>query len=295
MHLRADVPLAAALIMLAVTTCSGPIGEWRSRIIVAPLYRPPSAATLKQIQELFGRTLANSIAPATVESWRAMDFVAVWRGGTDDPYLSLAEPMERIEGKGRYLLRPGASVQVAVQAPHADTDLLTGEIAERLFFEIPVVAATFNTLPRWAVDRNGRPADLARRPDSVFATFVYSFIRHYGAGAVVQLHGFDTAKRETLAGATADIILSGGTREPDRELVAVRDCLEALSPGRVRLYPEEVTELGGTANVTGRAVREVGAGRFLHVEMSLPFRRRLLSEKQLRLGFAHCISSHRGA
>lgn len=295
MHPSARAPVAAALTILVVTTCSGPVAEWRSRIIVAPLYRPPAGAALAGIQRLFEDTLRDSAARPQIQAWQAFGFVAEWRAMGEGRYLLVREAADRIEGKGRYMLRPGAAIAVALQAPHADTDLHTGEIAERLFLEAPIVAAAFNTLPRWAVDARGGPADLAHRADSVLFVFSRAFVERYRGGVLVQLHGFDTARRETLAGTTADVIVSGGTRESQPELVVIRDCLAASAPGRVRLYPDEVPELGGTQNAIGRVVRNAGAGRFLHVEMSLPFRRRLLADATARLGFVRCFAIGPGA
>jgi hypothetical protein len=46
-------------------------------------------------------------------------------------------------------------------------------------------------------------------------------------------------------------------------------------------YPDETTELGATKNVQGAAVR-TGGGRFLHIEMADPLRRKLLADADLR-------------
>lgn len=274
------------IVVLIVATCSGPIADWRVRNIVAPLYRPPDPATLAAIQRLFDDAFQ---APPSPEPWRQYGFTLETKSSAGSPYLSIRESADRIEGKGRYLLRPESRLALVLQAPHGDTDRHTDEIAERLFFQAFAVAMAVNTLPRWAVDRRGRPADLAARPDSVLLAVTLALIRRYPHGVVVQLHGFEAAKRETQVATLADLIISDGTRRPSPELRSVRDCLTGVAPGRVLLYGEDVFELGGTLNAIGRAIRDAGAGRFLHIEMSLPFRERLLENNSLRTDFARCL------
>lgn len=289
MRPRSGIPATVALTVLVAATCSGPAGDWRSRLIVAPLYRPPSAKAQADIANLFEGAFGTPAADWSAPAWEGVGFVAEWIGSPEATYLSLHEVAGQFEGKGRYLLRPRGTLAVALQAPHADTDLYTGDIAERLFVEMPVVAAAFSTLPRWAVDVRGRPADLAQRSDSLLVTFTNAFLNRHPDGIVVQLHGFDGANRETEAGATADIVISDGTRHPRHELVATRDCLIDITAGRVRLYPDEVVELGGTFNVIGGLIRDAALGRFVHLEMNLQFRRRLMADAEVRRNLVNCL------
>lgn len=289
---KAGVAVSMGVIFLVATTCSGPIADWRARNIVAPLYRPLDQADVAAIQKLFEETLRS---PPSREAWRHAGFIVEPRTFSGSTYLSVDEPAIGIEGKGRYLLRPGGHLAMAVQAPHGDTDLHTGEIARRLFLETSIMAATINTLPRWAVDRRGRPADLAARTDSALLAFTRAFIEQHPDGIVVQLHGFDGAKREAQVAAVADVIVSDGTHDPSPRLMALRDCLTDVASGPVRLYGDDAFELGGTHNAIGRAIRAAGAGRFLHVEMSLRFRQRLLDDELLREDFVRCLAGGIGS
>lgn len=274
------------IIMLAVSTCSGPIADWRARIIVVPLYRTPDPAVLAALQKLFDAVLREPMSP---EPWSQLGFVLQSNWNAGSTYLSLREAPGRIEGKGAYLVHPGTRLALVLQAPHGDTDRHTEAIVERLFFETSALAAAANSLPRWAVDRRGGTADLAARPDSVLLAFTMAVITSHPQALIVQLHGFEAANRESEAASSADLIISNGTRGSPPEMISLRECLTGIAPGRVLLYNSDVFELGGTRNVIGRAIRGAGVGRFLHIEMSLPFRERLLAEDPLRSGFARCL------
>lgn len=280
------------IIALIVSTCSGPIADWRTRNIAVPLYRPPDPTTLAALQKLFDEAFQ---APPSSESWSQHGFVVETKSGTGSAYLLIRELSGGIEGKGRYLLRPDSRSALVLQAPHGDSDRHTEEIAERLFFQTSVLAVAVNSLPRWAVDRWGRSADLAARPDSVLLAFTLALTARYPRAVVVQLHGFEASKRETQTAAAADLIISDGTRQPSAELTSVRDCLAEIAPERVLLYGDDVFELGGTLNAVGRAIHDAGAGRFLHIEMNLTFRERLLMNDSLRIDFARCLTGGAGA
>lgn len=280
-----------AIVILVMSTCSGPIADWRTRNIAVPLYRAPDPTALDALQKLFAAVLQGPMSP---EPWSQLGFLLESESSAESPYLSIREAPGRIEGKGSYLLRPDSPLALVLQAPHGDTDRHTEAIAERLFLETSALAMAVNSLPRWAVDRRGRSADLAARPDSVLLVFTIAVIARHPRAVVVQLHGFEAAKRETQTAATADLIISDGTREPSRELMALRECLTGIAPGRVLLYSTDVFELGGTRNVIGRAIRGAGTGRFLHIEMSLPFRERLLADGAMRAGFARCLAGDVG-
>lgn len=280
------------IIILIVATCSGPIADWRARNILAPLYRPLDPTALAEVQTLFEAALE---APPAAEPWQRYGLVFESTSSAGRTYLSIRESTDHPEGKGRYLLQPEGHLALVLQAPHGDTDWHTDEIAERLFFETSALAFAINTLPRWAVDREGQLADLAGRSDSVLLAFTLALIKRYPHALVVQLHGFEGAKRETQIAALADIIVSNGTRRPSADLMAVRDCLAHIAPGRVLAYGSDVFELGGTLNAIGRAIRGAGAGRFLHIEMSLPFREALAGNSAMRAGFGGCLAIGAGA
>ncbi len=63
-------------------------------------------------------------------------------------------------------------------------------------------------------------------------------------------------------------------------------------PAVVLSYPESVDVLGGTKNINAKKFREVAKkGLFLHIEMGLPFRERLLNDQVLRRNFMDCFQA----
>jgi hypothetical protein len=108
---------------------------------------------------------------------------------------------------------------------------------------------------------------------------------------VVQLHGFAPANRTTCAGREAALILSAGHRYPGCRLRRLAACLAGSLPGVVRLYPDQVRELGGTTNRIGELLRQAGFSNFIHMEMSPMLRLRLLESAGLREDFLDCLGS----
>ena len=52
-----------AIIILVISTCSGPIADWRTRNIAVPLYRAPDPAALDALQKLFDSVLQEQMSP----------------------------------------------------------------------------------------------------------------------------------------------------------------------------------------------------------------------------------------
>ena len=108
-------------------------------------------------------------------------------------------------------------------------------------------------------------------------------------GILLELHGFSRDERSSTAERTADVILSGGTTRPRRWLRELDRCIEAQTGLVVALYPEEVRELGGTTNVQARALAGKDHPGFLHLELDLATRRRLLAEAPLLEALLRCV------
>ena len=123
--------------------------------------------------------------------------------------------------------------------------------------------------------------------------FLKAFAVHHRDGIVMQIHGFDGNKRATRAARDARAIISDGTVHPGDKLVGTLACLrDALGPG-VKLYPSDVTELGGTRNLQGLWYRENSRGLFLHVELNLALRKLLRDDCSDATARAHFICSWR--
>jgi hypothetical protein len=99
---------------------------------------------------------------------------------------------------------------------------------------------------------------------------------------VLQIHGFSKENRTSVEGALADIVISDGTRAPDRRVKTLASCVGeqlSLSPA---VYPRDIAELGGTTNAQSRLLRALGHRGFLHLELSLEARERLQSSQEDR-------------
>ena len=273
---------------LTLGFCSGPLGDWHMRRIEEPLFRPVPPESRQLLIGLFRQAWRRADSGIDVRSWQDFGFDAAIQDTGFGRTLLLAERSDRVEGKGRYLLRAGTHAGVLLEAPHSTDDLFTGDIVQQLFLRHSFAGAGFNSLSRWSVDQNADFGDLARRADSALIAFGAAFMSEHPGGTVVQIHGFDSEKRGEASFAEADIVVSEGTPAPSPQTLAYRHCLDRLLPGRVLLYPDETRELGATRNATGRIVREAG-GRFLHLELSLSLRGQMRSDPVLSGRFADCL------
>lgn len=206
-------------------------------------------------------------------------------------WKALADIPASPAGRGLFAYRPGG-LQILLSAPHQFHDIRTGEIAGLMFEELGMSAVAFNTAPRSLRLSDGRLSDLGKLTATHFNFFHLAFHAAFPEGRVVQLHGFAAEKRESAAARSADIILSNGTERPDAGTKAVAGCLRRAGI-LARIYPDEVTELGGTTNATLAALISAGSpvGSFLHVEMSRPLRDQLSKDPQLRFVFGTCLSA----
>ena len=87
------------------------------------------------------------------------------------------------------------------------------------------------------------------------------------------------------------MILSNGTLSPGLKLQHQQACLSAGLARPVRLYPLSIRELGGTTNVQGIALRQLGYQSFVHMEMSRPLRQALLDDEATRVQLLRCMQS----
>ena len=116
-------------------------------------FRAPIEHELRRSRELFRRTL-ESADPAPLRSaWREIGFELSPVSGRERIW-ALRETPERREGRGFYLFRGGPARAVALQAPHGveSDDMLTGDIALRLFDRHGARAGAWSTLPRESID-----------------------------------------------------------------------------------------------------------------------------------------------
>jgi hypothetical protein len=175
-----------------------------------------------------------------------------------------------------------------VQAPHSYGDKHTRRLALRFFEEWPIAAAAWNTVRRDVVDA-------AHHRETYVCAFTRAFMRAQTKHAIVQLHGFAKEKRRTREGRDSDIVVSNGTRFPGRMAQAVASELSKSLNASVKLYPSQVSELGGITNSQARIVHEHGFDTFLHIELSRELRENLRYKRIDRDRFnAHLTSSLEG-
>ena len=138
-------------------------------------------------------------------------------GETRDGVLALHDPA-RCGDRGTYRLRDEGGVPILLMAPHAFHDTHSGTIAWRLFERMPATAAARNSVPRHTQQPSGdcTPIDLARERDHIFTGFALGFSDRFPRGLVVQIHGFDRQRRDSVRAGEAAVIVSDGTTQPDR-------------------------------------------------------------------------------
>ena len=192
-------------------------------------------------------------------------------------------------GGGEYRLRRGAVVPLAIMAPHAFHDRDTAELAMRIFAHGEAAAAAKNTVARDGGD-GCEPLDVARESKHLFTQFALGISDRFTNGLIVQLHGFEGARRSSSRAQEAAVIVSNGTPSPGSDTLDLADCLSrALAPRAVLVYPTETRELGAEDNAQGRALREAGGARFAHIELSPELRETMMSDEPLLDSFGACL------
>ncbi|NNC60268.1 MAG: hypothetical protein HKO05_09790 [Erythrobacter sp.] len=250
----------------------------------------PGASDLAASEALFDRALDGGTA-ATQQRYSqpagltVLPMDQLWQG------TLLKEPDGQCEGLGIYLVRePHTAVSLALTAPHRGADLHTGTLAAQLFTESNAAAAAWNSAPRRPTSDCPSAIDLARAGDHPFTIFALAFAKRHPQGRIVQLHGFDRARRRDAASSEASIIVSNGTSSPDKRLLDLADCLSlAFNPLPVRVFPLETSELGALSNAQGSALRDAGFDGFVHLEMAVDLRLALTRDAQLRAKLLGCL------
>ncbi len=246
----------------------------------------PDAAARTAAQEAFADLLAGrDPAPGTLRA------AGLALHAADGQWRALADLDSDPQGRGLYAYRPGG-LDLLISAPHQFKDLRTGRIAGFLFDELQLGAAAFNTAPRDLPMGGDRLSDLGKLEGTEFNLFHLAYHAHRPGARIVQLHGFAAEKRKSAAARAAQVIVSNGTRRPDPGTRAIASCLAGAGI-KTAIYPDEVSELGGTTNITLAELTKAGApiGTFVHVETSRDLRDRLSDDAALRFVFGSCLSA----
>lgn len=258
------------------------------------IYVMPDAQEIRDAERMFLKTMHALRGEAIKSSAGVEELTAAWAalqmkfqpmtiGGRQVFILTEAESDRR--GRGLYAFDPAAMCGgesparrpvLCLQSPHSFFDKHTRAIGVRLFETGEWSMAGWNTVKRSL-------ADFAHQRQSYFSAYTRAFALCYGSGCVLQLHGYSQESRKTPAGAAADMIVSNGTRRPNRHGRALVQQLRASFPEQtVALFPDDVRELGATTNAQGGELRGLGHTGFLHLEMSSDFRNALRREDATR-------------
>ncbi len=259
-------------------------------------FHVPSAGEARRAETMFADLLGRAaLGKGETGAAQAGEFGLALRRPEQPATLVLAEPEGTCSGRGVYLLREGKGLlPVALVAPHRGADLRTGEITAALFGEFAFAAAAWNSAPRSSGEVCPEGGDVTREPSHYLTAFSQAFARRYPQGRIVQLHGFDGARRQGQAAMEADAIVSDGSRAPSRRLLDLADCMSAAFPGRsIRVFPLDTEELGATVNAQGKALRGSGFAGFAHLELSAGFRKDLEADPAERARLAACLGAGR--
>ncbi|WP_319468658.1 hypothetical protein [uncultured Pseudodesulfovibrio sp.] len=203
----------------------------------------------------------------------------------------IREKTDRKRGRGFYVYNADAAGPACLMAPHSFTDILTGRIALKLAGMGGFTLTAFNTMKRYGVDGDVKlDQDMAHLRGTYFTALSHAIAALTNSPRVIQLHGYGQEYRSTPEGREADIIVSSGQRLLLAVAKQVSDCLSADNLYITRTYPDEVGELGGTTNVTGRILRKAGQKGFIHMELSRPVRTRLNRELETLQRFNRCLT-----
>ena len=240
----------------------------------------PSAEELAATREMFVRLLRGEGAAALARQARMGGWTLRTGNQAGVTLTVVSEPPDNARGRGLYAFFSRG--RHALQAPHVPTDGLTGEILLRFGADGLPRALAWNTVPRSS-------ADLAHLENTDFVTFALAFAQVHPGEKIMQLHGFDTARRKSGAAAQSGAIVSAAHANPSRELRLAVQCLRGKVEPNTTLYGVDVRELGGTTNSIGRALRAGGHDNFIHVEMALALRKRLMTDAGQRSAWFSCL------
>ena len=258
------------------------------RSIEPTTVRVPTVNQLTRFETLIAQSLRQRLPDnkqldsKLVQRWHA-DGWAVSLCGADNDIMVISEQPENRSGRGIYAIRLGTKSNVFLQAPHRFFDSQSGLIVRQLFQDHPIKAAAWNSVHR-------RQIDLSHTNHHFLNAFTRAVVTTDPASVVAQIHGFGNEKQQAMTGDVAAII-SNGTRFPDRLAIATAaELKQAMGASSIRLFPNEVQQLGGTRNRQGELMRQLGASGFLHIELDSKYRDQLRKEASKRSEFFRSLA-----
>ncbi|KZN50652.1 hypothetical protein [Pseudoalteromonas luteoviolacea] len=219
--------------------------------------------------------------PKAIEPWEYQQ-----QGKLRSPVHTLTATSP-INGGGALIYRVAAS-PCFVSIPHQFHDKYTLKIG-RALFESNCNMMVFNTHHRHSQSLDNLPMDYSKRKRGLHVAAVKAFHYAHPNAAIFQIHGFNQKKRKSPEGKKADFILSQG-RSYNAKLAKLQRCLSGLS-NHTYIYQKDIFELGGTKNI----LHKIGLAphRFIHIEISKPMRKRLITQSTSMEQFNLCLSYSR--
>jgi hypothetical protein len=246
-------------------------------------FRAPSLDEFNKARRLFTQMLTARADTALQEQWNVLGFEWLTPSNSPSALWVLREREGRLSGGGFYLFRPQAQREIACEAPHARSDLHTGSIALELFLEGGFCAGAWGTVSRCG-------ADLAHLDRTFFQAFTLAFAEAHPRGILAQFHGFEPSPHREAQGKPVDLVISSGSsRHPEWLTVMVRRLKTELPDSTWWVYPTNTRELGGTRNAQALALQQMNWPGFLHLELGLEFRQRLLHKPAQRSQLLQCL------
>lgn len=279
-----------ALILHSTYAVCDELSTLLSQAVHGGEYESPTVSDERTAEELFENIFRGELKDEDVRGWKKLGFELISLSQNERHWTILMELQTDKRGRGIYLFPRKMVTPIGLLVPHGYQDLYTREIGFRLAQEGNFAVTAWNTIPRsYRNDKRAILADLTKANRSYFNALSKAFSTVFPDGHLLQIHGFAREKRKTAAGLRSEIILSSGTRSPPNTLVAFADQLRQSTQRIVYVYPLEVRELGGTKNVQGRLLRQVGFDGFIHIEMSKEIRISMCDDLPMRMNFISSI------
>lgn len=279
---------------------------WRPEL--RPAWRDPTDAETNAITVLVGELLQAARSHTIEPSASALAISAGMRlerweiAGSE--HLVLTEQPDQRRGAGAYLFSMAHPVNSSPwllwEAPHPYYDQRTGDIAAALYFNPPPgnsPAAFFtSSLHRYTqpdgkrTKRSNNPADPCHNAAHLFNIATQAAAQTFAHSTILQIHGFSASDDDNRPPPETLAVISAGRKEGPTSLSrAAADKMVSLFGPMVLLYPTQVQALGATTNVEMQGLQNVPESRFLHIEMSNPFRELLFQDPSQRDAFGAAL------
>lgn len=202
---------------------------------------------------------------------------------------------KRDYGWGLLALKPKVKNNWFLQASHRYYDKWTADIVADWWQSGHFKAVMLNTVHRHAGRDKKQPinSDFSSAANNPMLAASRAFAGYFDKPLVLQLHGFSKGKRNSEVAQNADVILSYGANLPTlylSKLVFANECISRVAEVETLVYPEEVNELGGSKNVVGKALRQLGFfEQFIHIELSREMRKAMRKDRWLSTQILNCV------